>query len=89
VSLSKNRMKGEAVSMLWNEHAMFAAFSPVDDPEIAIAIVSEHDKVGGGGAQGGPIAKQILEAFYDLKEKRARIAVSERDTKARQHGKPH
>lgn len=71
VSLSKNQGKSQSnVSMQWREHAMFAAFAPSDKPEIAIAIVSEHDVKGGGGASAAPVAGKILNAFFDMKKKR-------------------
>jgi hypothetical protein len=40
--------------MMWREHAIFASFSPVDDPELAVAVISEHDRVGGGGKTAAP-----------------------------------
>lgn len=70
VSLNKNMNKGEAVSMHWREHAMFAAFSPIDNPEIVVAIISEHDKVGGGGRAAAPVAGKIIEAYWHLKRQR-------------------
>jgi penicillin-binding protein 2 len=83
VSLSKNTNKGEAVSMHWREHAMFASFSPVDDPEIAVAIISEHDKVGGGGRSAAPVAGKIMRAYWDLKKQReGREQVARRDAPA-------
>lgn len=69
VSLTKNK-NNKDVSMMWREHAMFAAFSPVDNPEIAIAVVSEHDKVSGGGLSAAPIAGKIFKAYWDLKKRR-------------------
>ena len=57
--------------MKWREHAIFAAFSPTTNPEIAIAIVSQNDEIGGGGKSAAPIAKAILQGYYDLKRKRA------------------
>jgi penicillin-binding protein 2 len=70
VSLSKNQTKLD-VSMKWREHAMFAAFSPAENPEISVAIISEHDKVGGGGKSAAPVAGKIIAAYWDLKNKRA------------------
>lgn len=78
VSLSKNQTKLD-VSMKWREHAMFAAFSPVDNPEIAIAVVSEHDKVAGGGKSAAPVAGKIIQAYWDLKKRRAGGQISMRD----------
>ena len=74
VSLSKNMGKNQQdVSINWREHALFAAFSPAEKPEIAIAVISEHDTVGGGGKQAAPIAGRILKAYWELKEKRALV----------------
>jgi penicillin-binding protein 2 len=70
VSLSKNQTKLD-VSMKWREHAMFAAFSPADTPEISVAVISEHDKVGGGGKSAAPVAGKIIAAYWELKKKRA------------------
>ncbi len=69
VSLKKNHNQRD-VSMKWKEHAMFAAFAPVDDPEIVVAVVSENDSVGGGGASAAPVAGKILNAYWNLKKKR-------------------
>ena len=70
VSLKKNN-KRKDVSFKWNEHAMFAAFSPVDHPEIAISVISENDLAGGGGGSAAaPIAGQILNGYWRLQEKR-------------------
>ena len=70
VSLSKNTTKLD-VSMRWREHAMFGAFSPAKNAEIAVAVVSEHDKVGGGGKSAAPVAGAIIEAYWRLKEQRS------------------
>lgn len=70
VSLKKNRNRKSASSMKWQEHAMFAAFSPVKKPEIVVLVVSENDPEGGGGAQSAPIARDILKAYWDLKKAR-------------------
>jgi penicillin-binding protein 2 len=71
VSLKKNaNNKQDNVSVKWKEHAIFTAFSPVENAEIAIAIVSENDAVGGGGAQAAPVAQRIIEAYFELKKRR-------------------
>jgi penicillin-binding protein 2 len=70
VSLKKNRNQGD-VSMNWKEHAMFAAFSPVEHAEIAVAVVSQNDPIGGGGRSAAPVAGKIIAAYWKLKEARA------------------
>lgn len=42
--------------------AWFVAFAPFDHPEIAVAVVVEGG--GYGGAVAGPIARQVMEAFF-------------------------
>ncbi len=69
VNLKKNKNQSD-VSVLWKEHAMFASFAPSENPEIVVAVVSEHDDKGGGGASAAPVAGEILNAYFDLKKRR-------------------
>lgn len=47
-------------------HAWFTAFAPVQDPEVAVAVVVEEGGVAGDAASGGrtaaPIAREVIEA---------------------------
>lgn len=43
------------------DHALFIAFAPADDPQIAIAIIAEH--AGHGGSVAGPIARQVMDQY--------------------------
>jgi len=43
-------------------HALFVAYAPADNPEIAVAVVVEHGQHGGSAA--GPIAQAILESYF-------------------------
>ena len=47
-------------------HAWFTAFAPVDDPQVAVAVVVEDGGTAGSEAAGGrvaaPIAKDVIEA---------------------------
>ncbi len=45
------------------DHAMFVAYAPAGDPEIALAIVLEH--AGHGGAMAAPLARKILSAYFN------------------------
>ena len=69
VNLKKNN-KQKDVSIKWREHAMFAAFAPTVNPEIVVAVVSEHDEMSGGGASAAPVAGIILKKYFELKKKR-------------------
>jgi penicillin-binding protein 2 len=85
VSLRKNRNQTD-VSMKWKEHAMFAAFSPVENPEMVVVVISENDVVGGGGASAGPVAGKIIEAYWNLKKQRE-LSVSQSDKDEEKRGK--
>jgi penicillin-binding protein 2 len=43
------------------EHALFIAFAPVDDPKIAVAVFVEHGK--GGSSVAGPIARGVIDSW--------------------------
>ncbi|MEW6067232.1 MAG: penicillin-binding protein 2 [Nitrospirota bacterium] len=51
----------------FRDHAWFAAFAPVEKPEISLAVLVEHGGKGGGVA--APIAKEIIEAYLSPKNK--------------------
>ena len=44
-----------------HDHALFIAFSPIEDPRIAVAVVIEHG--GSGSATAAPIARQIMDQY--------------------------
>ncbi len=44
------------------DHAVFVAYGPVSDPEIAIAVVVENGGYGSVGAL--PIAQKIFQAYF-------------------------
>jgi penicillin-binding protein 2 len=45
----------------FQDHALFIAFAPIDDPKIAVAVVVENG--GSGGRTAAPYAKQLID-FY-------------------------
>ncbi len=47
-----------------HNHALFIAFAPAHAPEIAVAVVVEHG--GSGGRVAAPIARRILDHYFDL-----------------------
>ena len=52
--------KGENIT----NDGIFICFAPVEDPEIAIAVVIER---GGSGARCAPVAREILETYFSIK----------------------
>ncbi len=49
----------------YRDHAWFVAFAPVDNPEIAVAVFVEHG--GHGGSAAAPIAKNVIEKYFNCK----------------------
>lgn len=48
-----------------DDHSIFIAFAPVDDPKIAIAVFVEN--AGAGGSAAAPIANLIIEKYLSRK----------------------
>lgn len=48
-----------------SNNAVFIAFAPFDDPEIAVAVVLEH---GVRGTNAGDVAKDIFNKYFNLTE---------------------
>ncbi len=62
VRMKQDEEESEDVPEKFRDHALFAAFAPVDDPEIAVAIIVEHG--GHGGSAAAPIAGKVLERHF-------------------------
>ncbi|MEQ8232858.1 MAG: penicillin-binding protein 2 [Gammaproteobacteria bacterium] len=45
------------------DHALFVAFAPIEQPQIAIAVIVEHG--GGGSSTAAPIARQLLDVYFE------------------------
>lgn len=73
VSLKRTEGMAEAdIPVRYRDHAWFAAFAPVEAPEIAIAVFIEHGLHGSTAA--APVAQRILQRYF---EKTGRIAPPE------------
>ena len=46
-----------------DSHAWFTGFAPAEHPEIAITVIIEG--IGSGGDYAVPIAKRVLDAYFD------------------------
>ncbi len=44
------------------DHALFTAFAPIENPEIAIAVIVEN--AGSGSANAAPLARKLLDAYF-------------------------
>lgn len=62
-SLSQDNKKQYVnIPLELRDHSLFIAFAPVDHPDVAIAVIVEHDTTA------SQVARQILNTYFDLKE---------------------
>ena len=45
------------------DHALFIAFAPTENPQIALAVVVENGSSGSSTA--APIARKMIDAFFE------------------------
>jgi penicillin-binding protein 2 len=65
VSLDRVKdMEEDEIPIRWRDHAIFASFAPVEDPQIVVAVLVEHAG-GGGGRVAAPIAQRVLAAYFE------------------------
>ncbi|MCA9771858.1 MAG: penicillin-binding protein 2, partial [Myxococcales bacterium] len=58
------RPEKEEIPLNERDHAWFVAYAPVENPEIAVAVLVEHG--GGGGSVAAPIAQKILARHFGV-----------------------
>jgi penicillin-binding protein 2 len=51
----------EALKERHRDHALFVAFAPLEDPQIAVAVIFENAE--GGSSQAGPVARKMMDAY--------------------------
>lgn len=56
------RVSSHAVDFKYRDHAWFAAFAPIEQPQIAVAVFLEHG--GSGSANAGPVVMEVLEQYF-------------------------
>jgi penicillin-binding protein 2 len=67
VAAVKGKMiKSENLPYLLRDHAWFAAFAPVADPEICVVAMLEHG--GHGGSAAAPIVKAVMQEYFRTKQ---------------------
>ncbi len=59
----------EKVPYKLRDHALFVCFAPKEQPEIAIMVIVEHG--GHGGSAAAPIARKVLDRYFELKKERS------------------
>lgn len=61
-SLAKDQeYDAEELAERLRDHALFVAFAPADDPQIAVAVMVENG--GSGSGVAGPLAREMLDAW--------------------------
>jgi len=58
-------LEGDEIPLRFRDHAWFAAFAPLPQPEIAVVVLVEHG--GSGGAVAAPIAQKVLARYFEKK----------------------
>ncbi|MGH8494802.1 MAG: penicillin-binding protein 2 [Gammaproteobacteria bacterium] len=53
----------EEVEERLRDHALFIAFAPFEQPEIALAVIVENG--GSGSGTAAPVARQVLDSYFD------------------------
>ncbi len=64
VKLPEDRNKGREIPYRFRDHALFVAFAPAENPQIAVSVVVEHG--GSGSAVAAPIARAIFASYFGL-----------------------
>ena len=56
----------EALIERHRDHALFIGFAPLDNPQIAVAVIVENG--GGGGSTAAPVARELFDEWILRKE---------------------
>ena len=57
-------LEDDEIPLRHRDHALFAAYAPASDPEIAVAVILEHAGAG-GGTVAAPIAQKVLARYFE------------------------
>lgn len=71
-------VKAESLPFKYRDHAWFASFAPLNNPQLVVVVFVEHG--GHGGADAAPLAKQLYEARFRDKVMGARLDLSNPET---------
>jgi len=65
----------EKIAEWHRDHALFVGFAPVENPKIAIAVLVENG--GGGGSAAAPVARQVLDAYFQSLQQDADVPTTQ------------
>jgi penicillin-binding protein 2 len=74
VKLGARRIKAAQLPYFERDHAWFASFAPMEDPEIVVVVLNEHS--GFGSSNAAPTASALIKKYFELKQQDAGIATS-------------
>jgi penicillin-binding protein 2 len=78
VHLSQNEnLADDEIPYEYRDHAWFTCYAPAEAPEIAVTVLLEHG--GHGGSAAAPIARKLLQKYFDLKKQRTPITATTAD----------
>ena len=64
VGIAQNkRYDAENLAKKFHDHALFIAFAPVEDPQIAVAVIVENG--GSGSKTAAPIARKVMDYYFE------------------------
>lgn len=63
--------EAESVTENLRDNAMYIGYAPYDDPQISIAVAIEN--VGGGGSNAAPLARHVMDYYFEAQEKNNEI----------------
>jgi penicillin-binding protein 2 len=66
IEMKGGYMKTEQQTYFSRDHAWFVSYAPVENPQIAIAVLVEHG--GHGGDAAAPMAKKVFEKFIEMQK---------------------
>jgi penicillin-binding protein 2 len=67
-------LEEDEIPIKFRDHAWFAAFAPVEAPEIVVAVLVEHG--GHGGSAAAPIAQRVLARYFEKQRERSGDALA-------------
>ena len=77
---SEKARRSMKIADFHKDHALFVCYAPMKNPEIAVAVIAEN--AGGGGAVAAPVARKILDAYFDGIKQRQAIKLTGKDVSA-------
>ncbi|HZZ83520.1 MAG TPA: penicillin-binding protein 2 [Anaeromyxobacteraceae bacterium] len=66
VALGAHRLKAWQMGYFERDHAWFAAFAPLEAPEIVVVVLNEH--AGFGASNAAPTASAVVKYWFDLQK---------------------